>query len=564
MKAKTRILSALLTVFLLLPALATGIVAAEETAKPGDVLYEEDFTPLMERLGWKYDNTQSYNKKSFSLALADTYGEAGNKSLQFSETAGGWCGIEIVPAEKMAGVTKYSISADMKWANCATFAFRFGDTSGSNGDFAGISWDYTLWNVTGGSDAAATNYKDSEVICPNKSIHLVIQVDIEAGTVALSVDGTNVTTRDNATKKAGSIYLLVRSLTAWMDNICVKNEATGTVIYAEDFENVRDIYTGNDSDYNSDFTDKTTVVPKDGVLNIDRSGDSYSVWGNLREIMPASAVEGVEQYVISFDLKVIQGDWDGSWTHGIFMGWGAGGNAKRNLVQFHTSYDGDDINGVVPTTEILYHSVYRSSVNRNLRVRIEVNAAAKTSTVWVDDMKYGTITNENFANGGFSVGAAYHSAATVDNLCVTAGTVSDLYEQVRYIGVQESAIKDGTYAVRFVGALGDDVALADYTEVGFKVTATWGEDGKKVFDTACTTVYSKITGSADGVTSEYSADSFGAKYLFALAVDGIPTAAGSVTFTVTPYYVTANGTVTGTTCTVVYNAGSLETQNANG
>lgn len=563
MKTKTRILSALLTVFLLLSALATGSVAAGDAAKPGDVLYEEDFTPLMERLGWKYDTTQGYDEKSFSLAIADTYGEAGNKSLQFSESAGGWCGIEILPAEKMAGVTKYSISADMKWANCATFAFRFGDTSVSNGDFAGISWDYTLWNVTGGSDTAATNYKNPEVICKNKSIRLVIQVDIEAGTVALSVDGTNVTTRDNATKKAGSIYLLVRSLTAWMDNICVKNEATGTVIYAEDFENVRDIYTGNDSVYNKDFTDKTTVVPKDGVLNIDRPRDSYSEWGNLREIMPANAVEGVEQYVISFDLKVIQGAWDGTWTHAIYMGWGAGGNAKRNLAFFSSGYAGDDIKGFVPTSDILYHSAYQSSINRNLRIRIEVNAAAKTSTIWVNDMKHGTMTNANFTNGGFSIGAAYHSVATVDNLCVTAGTVSDLYEQLRYIGVQESAVKDGTYAVRFVGALGDDVALADYTEVGFRVTATWGADGTKTLDTACTTVYGKITGSADGVTSEYRADSFGAKYLFALAVEGIPTDAGQITFTVTPYYVTAAGTVTGNACTVIYNAGALVSQTAN-
>lgn len=135
--------------------------------------------------------------------------------------------------------------------------------------------------------------------------------------------------------------------------------------------------------------------------------------------------------------------------------------------------------------------------------------------------------------------------------------------QLRYIGVQESAVKDGTYAVRFVGALGDDVALADYTEVGFRVTATWGADGTKTLDTACTTVYGKITGSADGVTSEYRADSFGAKYLFALAVEGIPTDAGQITFTVTPYYVTAAGTVTGNACTVIYNAGALVSQTAN-
>lgn len=561
MKTKTRILSALLTVFLLLSALATGSVAAEEAAKPGDVLYEEDFTPLMERLGWKYD-TQGYTGKSFNLSLADTYGKAGNKSMHFTETAGGWCGIEIVPAEKMAGVMKYSISADMMYSDAITFSFRFGDPA-NKGDVVGISWSTILWNaLTSVNNDGSANYTGDK-IGKNKDLNLRAEIDAGEGTVVVYINGEEVSRRSDATQKVGAIFMIVRSLDAYMDNICVKNEATGTVIYAEDFENVRDIYTGNDSDYNQNFTDKTTVVPKDGVLNIDRSGDSYSEWGNLREIMPAGAVEGVEQYVISFDLKVIQGDWDGSWTHGIFMGWGAGGNAKRNLVQFHTSYDGDDIKGVVPTTEILYHSAYKSSVNRNLRIRIEVNAAAKTSTIWVNDMKHGTMTNANFTNGGFSIGAAYHSAATVDNLCVTAGTVSDLYNQLRYLGVQESAVKDGTYAVRFVGALGDDVALADYSEVGFKVTATWGADGTKTLDTACSTVYGKITGSADGVTSEYRADSFGAKYLFALAVEGIPTDAGQITFTVTPYYVTAAGTVTGNACTVIYNAGALVSQTAN-
>lgn len=561
MKTKTRILSALLTVFLLLSALATGSVAAGDASKPGEVLYEEDFTPLMEHLGWKYD-TQGYTGKSFSLAIADTYGKAGNKSMHFTETAGGWCGIEIVPAEKMAGVTKYSISADMMYSDAITFSFRFGDPA-NNGDVVGISWNTILWNaLTAVNNDGSANYTGDK-IGKNKDLKLRAEIDAGEGTVVVYVNGEEVSRRSDATKKVGAIFMIVRSLDAYMDNICVKNEATGTVIYAEDFENVRDIYTGNDSDYNKDFTDKTTVVPKDGVLNIDRPGDSYSEWGNLREIMPANAVEGVEQYVISFDLKVIQGAWDGTWTHAIYMGWGAGGNAKRNLAFFSSGYAGDDIKGFVPTSDILYHSAYQSSINRNLRIRIEVNAAAKTSTIWVNDMKHGTMTNANFTNGGFSIGAAYHSVATVDNLCVTAGTVSDLYDQLRYIGVQESAVKDGTYAVRFVGALGDDVALADYSEVGFRVTATWGADGTKTLDTACTTVYGKITGSADGVTSEYRADSFGAKYLFALAVEGIPTDAGQITFTVTPYYVTAAGTVTGNACTVIYNAGALVSQTAN-
>ena len=554
MKTKTRILSALLTVFLLLSALATGSVAAEDTpAMPGKVLYEEDFVSVMEKLGWAY-GTQGYTSKTFNLAIDDNFGEAGNKALRFMETAEGWCGIEMVSAEKMTGVTKYSISADMRWEKCATFAFRFGDTSVSNGDFAGISWHETLWNVTGGADSASTNYKNPEVIRKNKTIHLDIQVDAEAGTVALYVDGTNVTTRDNATKKVGTIYLLVRGLTAWMDNICVKNEKTGTVIYSEDFESVQNGHLDVDPVYAGNLE---LITVTGGKLNINRPGE-YGSWG-VFEVVPASAIGSTEKYVVSYDLTVNR-----TWNHHFLMTFGSSdnGNAERNVISYHYDGNGEIFSNLVAGKEKLCNETYGTFYNKPMHVQFEVNATTGVATLWINGVRYGSLTNPAFKNGGIGLGAANNTVATVDNLVVTAGTVADL-AQLRYIGVQESAVKDGTYAVRFVGALGDDVALENYTEVGFKVTATWGADGTKTLDTACTTIYGKITGSADGVTSEYRADSFGAKYLFALAVEGIPTDAGQITFTVTPYYVTAAGTVTGNACTVIYNAGALVSQTAN-
>lgn len=552
MKIKTRILSALLTVFLLLSALATGVAATEPTPAPGKVLFEENFDEtVQDRLGWKNDE-QGYKGTTHELSVTDTFGESGNKALKLVETASNWCGIEMVPAEKMAGVTKYSISADMMWETAMTFAFRFGDASVSNGDFVGISWDYTLWNVTGGQDSADTNYKNSEKITKNQVIRLVATVDTVAGTVAVSIDGETVTTRNDATKKVGAIYLLVRGLTGYLDNLLVKNDATGEKIYEETFETVRNVYLGKDASY--------TYLPsavslKNGRLEVSRP-DSTNKWTS-REIVPASAIGDAAQYVISFDLTTEQAS--GSWTHNILLSWGSG---SRNVVGLHSDAQGDYFKQLVSNKETLASGAYGELMNRTFHIQIEVNAETGVSNFWMDGVRTGSLTNSGFQNGGFSFGASYHSTGSLDNLLVTAGTVADL-AQVRYIGVQNSTVNmDGTYAIRFVGALGDVVKLEDYTAVGFKVTATYGEDGQKTLDTACRSVYSKLIGSVDGVTEEYSAGSFGAKYLFALVVNGVPTSAGQITFTVTPYYTTADSTVNGTTYTVIYNAGTLVSQTA--
>lgn len=386
MKTKTRILSALLTVFLLLSALATGIVAAETTVEEAGIL---------QKLGWKNVKTGSYpgvwgNNYSGKIVKSNDLKE-NNHSL-FVETVGSnWMQAELVSADKMAGVTKYTMSMTTKlitsdnitWHDILDFRFGARNADTALGDWVGVRW------VSGGENVNFENrgyeYEGSTNVTGKASfadavISFSVKVDTEAKTIDVFKNDeakTLIAHRENCSAVVGPIYLAMGRCLGWIDDIRVTNDANGDVIYSEDFE-------------------------------------SLSLRGN-----------------------------------------------------------------------------------------------------------------------------------------------------VEYEGVQESAVKDGTYAVRFVGALGDDVALENYTEVGFKVTATWGADGTKTLDTACTTVYGKITGSADGVTSEYRADSFGAKYLFALAVEGIPTDAGQITFTVTPYYVTAAGTVTGNACTVIYNAGALVSQTAN-
>ena len=577
MKTKTRILSALLTVFLLLSALATGSVAAEDApAMPGKILYQETFDEtLSQRLGWKDVTTGEYAGvmgKDYLAAVVDTdaLGKSSRslfiESLNFSR----WQTIELVSAEKMAGVTKYTLSMTAKVTTGGAVTYhdmlelRFGaeNADAALGDWVGIRYGTDKsGNVSfenrgytyEGASAAATQ----STFPVGSVISFSVKVDTEARTVDVYKNDeahTLISHRENCSPVVGPIYMVTGRMYGWIDDFSVVNDATGKTIWSEDFESVQNVHLMKDIEY---YGALDAIYTTDGKLNINRP-NTYSIWG-VREVVPASAIGSTEKYVISYDLTMNR-----TWNNHFLMTFGSSdnGNAERNVISYHYDGDGEIFSNLVAGKEQLCKEPYGTFYNKSMHVQFEVNATTGVATLWINGVRYGSLTNPAFKNGGIGLGAADNTVATVDNLVVTAGTVADL-AQVRYIGVQESAVKDGTYAVRFVGALGDDVALADYTEVGFRVTATWGADGTKTLDTACTTVYGKITGSADGVTSEYRADSFGAKYLFALAVEGIPTDAGQITFTVTPYYVTAAGTVTGNACTVIYNAGALVSQTAN-
>lgn len=135
----------------------------------------------------------------------------------------------------MAGVKKYSISADILYKSATTYSFRFGDEA-NNGDVVGISWNTMLWNaLTSENNNGAANYTGEE-IGPDKTIRLRAEIDAEAGTVTVYSGDKKLSERADATKVTGGIFLMLRGLTAYMDNLEIKNTETGTVIYTQDFE----------------------------------------------------------------------------------------------------------------------------------------------------------------------------------------------------------------------------------------------------------------------------------------------------------------------------------------
>lgn len=118
-----------------------------------------------------------------------------------------------------------------------------------------------------------------------------------------------------------------------------------------------------------------------------------------------------------------------------------------------------------------------------------------------------------------------------------------------FAGVQDGAVQNGIFSVRFVGMLQDTLR---YGEVGFKVSV----NGGSVKTISCKNVYLKLLATDNGEQTEMTAAELGGSYIFALSVADIP-AAGTVTFTVTTYATdqttSANRrTYNGTTYTVTY------------
>ncbi len=128
-----------------------------------------------------------------------------------------------------------------------------------------------------------------------------------------------------------------------------------------------------------------------------------------------------------------------------------------------------------------------------------------------------------------------------------------------YRGCQVSAVANGEFSTRFVATIDS----LDYKEVGFEITVIdyKGDVGvKTVYDTHY--VFKEIIGTDDiGKKLTYTAEELGGEYIYALAVNEIPTDA-AVTFLITPYHVEMGETehVPGVSYTVTVNNGKVISQ----
>ena len=111
--------------------------------------------------------------------------------------------------------------------------------------------------------------------------------------------------------------------------------------------------------------------------------------------------------------------------------------------------------------------------------------------------------------------------------------------------------ENGTYNIRFV-SLVDSLA---YDKIGYDIKGTYYDaaKGKNVtlsWNKECAVVYTALTGSVDGTEAVYNV--VGDYYIMALAITGVPTNVGEITFEVTPYSIDNEVKTSGEAKTIVY------------
>ena len=162
-----------------------------------------------------------------------------------------------------------------------------------------------------------------------------------------------------------------------------------------------------------------------------------------------------------------------------------------------------------------------------------------------------TATGTNLIYGGEGKVATVANEGTYEGFTIVAegdNTVTTVK------GYQTTTAVDNKFDLRLVGLVElGDTALTDYSKVGFVVVANYANTNTKCTTAASNKVYNSITENTATSTNALTATELGGDYIYALAIKNIPANAGDVTFTVTPYYVAADGT------TVVYGANTVFT-----
>lgn len=117
-------------------------------------------------------------------------------------------------------------------------------------------------------------------------------------------------------------------------------------------------------------------------------------------------------------------------------------------------------------------------------------------------------------------------------------------------GHQVKSGSDETWSTRFLATV---PTVEGLSKVGFEITPKVGDQTGTTKTVDADTVYASVVASGETV----SATSLGNRYLYAVDIEGIPTSAAAVEFTVKPFVTDSNGTtVYGTTYTVTVNAPS--------
>ncbi len=546
----------------------------------GTVLLEENFNS---QISWRRTNNVTHD---FYLALEED--SEGNRYVGYQESAetAGWkrSFLEIASEERMQHFLKsgdvYTISLDVNVLNLGDhiyIGFAGERVSTNNGYFLYLNTSGVL-KIEGyvdGTKKDATSKSASYTM--NQFNTIEVQVNTDNGEIQIWLNDTPVVL--SATSDAnpnGYIYYGTNTdiSTVWfsmgsgakgsasssvqIDNVKVTKGARGenlVTICDEDFEDCD--YDYNQGNYKAAYAYQTVSYAQGSGAWWHKKSSASDRWTEM-VLVEDGVTNGLSKYTINFDLYALGKSAESS-TPYVDIRFGSNSiktgsqgawlrlDVKNKTLHLKEAYDYSRSQAIS----------YASLTDQTVTVSIEVDTEAKIVKVYLNGELVLTSSKYSYlvSGGCISFGSDRNAEFYVDNLSIVAGSATDA--PADYYGAQLGVGKS-TDAIRFVGTLGKKYTtetVGELTDIGFHITASYN-GVTEYYDDSCYYLFDRLKAyDSLGIThTEYTAAQLGGEHIFALTIYGIPASAGTVTFTVTPYFQTEKGEATGTTWIVVYDA----------
>ena len=511
---------------------------------------------------------------------------------------------EIIPAYAFAGVTNYTISFKIRTVNpsyylekmygypgtlgtqtkyeamVADFAVMKDDSSTTANHVSFYNWKIYNTSTLLGGDGVTTYFESANSYDSNGTIGGTMKFVVTAGageddaTFAIYMNDVLVSTRSNARSGAPrGVILTLNNYIMQLDDLRVHDDVRDVDTYLEDFEPDTDADVFDDFyTVNADFTGTEISERTNGHSLLWNAYQTAYQGHNAGQFMasfaPAAQLQGAPKITVSFDATVSGYPYphsDSTYTSYAYFHIGNNvgietGNLRGVWIIFHSDSDGDMFELYNSGNKIASRTFDRFSVlEQRKHYTATYDFANRTFRMWIgNDLLFDAAltTSLNYvAEGDVMFGLNNRTLLELDNILVTAGSVEDRDLQISFKGTQPAAaVSDGKYAVRFVAGIGAGVDLSGIREIGFRVASSFGGGNVDYYAHnagPCEYVYESILGSAEGSPLTYTAGELGSRYLIAFTIKNIPVSAGTVTFTVAPYYITANGMVSDASYRVV-------------
>ncbi len=575
----------------------------------GTVLYEENFGNA---IGWR-ETSGNAPAQAYKLSVDTKSGNdkhATYEVLDYKDWTRSY--LEVVSSEKMNSVLTqgdtYTISMDVNVVQLKGDHFYIG----FGGERVDKHNSYFVYLNTSGiikiesylDGAMKDKTSNTSPYTMGEYVNVAIEANTNDGRVRIFLNGQpivlsaasegnengyyyqgSIKTIDNVWVSLGAGSRGAGNPKVQIDNVLITKGAYGTneaTVYSDNFDSYNTITeelpafkpgsqtTGTFETYGISYQnggDGAFLHHRDvNPATNDANGNStyYDRWSE-HVIVPAGMTSGVQQYTVSFDLYIPAVI--GTSYATTYIRLGSAKSASSNLGAWVNLYYGNDSNcsikenydkNGVETPRIGASGEYPFA-NRNVKVSIEVDMTAKIVKLYLDgELILTSNTLTTLSHGGAILfGSDGRATYYVDNIVITAGSATDA--PADYYGAQLGVGKSSD-AIRFVGTLGkryDETTVKELTDIGFHITANYN-GVTEIYDDSCYYLFDRLKAYDQfGIThEEYTAAELGGEHIFALTIYGIPESAGTVTFTVTPYFETAKGRAMGTTWIVVYDAAS--------